>query len=73
MQVKHRYTQQVMVMKEMRHASKEAKLSFLKEVRFPCIMYVTLANSLHRFRCSRLLIIQIFYNLLVFCTERAKS
>ncbi|XP_064392654.1 LIM domain kinase 1-like [Halichondria panicea] len=30
--VKHRYTQQVMVMKEMRHASKEAKLSFLKEV-----------------------------------------
>ncbi len=37
-QVKHRYTEQVMVMKEMRHASKEAKLSFLKEVRFPCIV-----------------------------------
>lgn len=30
--VKHRYTGQVMVMKEMRHASKEAKLSFLQEV-----------------------------------------
>ena len=31
-QVRHRFTGQVMVMKEMRHASNEAKLSFLKEV-----------------------------------------
>ena len=31
-QVKHRHTGQVMVMKEMRHYSDEAKVSFLKEV-----------------------------------------
>ena len=45
-QVKHRYTEQVMVMKEMRHASKEAKLSFLKEVRFPCMLLFMLTRAL---------------------------
>ena len=31
-QVKHKYTGQVMVMKEMKNCSEEAKLTFLKEV-----------------------------------------
>lgn len=32
LQVKHKYTNQVMVMKEMRRATKEAKFTFLQEV-----------------------------------------
>ena len=31
LQVRHKYTRQVMVMKEMRHCTEEAKKSFLKE------------------------------------------
>ena len=45
LQVKHKYTNQVMVMKEMRRATKEAKFTFLQEVWY-CALQVGCQSAL---------------------------